>query len=188
MLLLASASPRRRELLLAAGVEFSLFSPQIDEAVKRGEAPKALVRRLAEEKARAASEEARRLGLRHVLAADTVVALGRVILNKPKDAADATRMMRLLSAKTHHVFTGCSLLDAKSAKQRTIVVATQVRFRKLSREDVARYVAGGEGADKAGAYAIQGEGAALIADVHGSYTNVIGLPVAEVLALIGGAK
>lgn len=184
MLLLASQSPRRRELLKAAGVSFQLFSPSIDETPAKRERPKDLVRRLAQQKAAAALEEARRIGATHVLAADTVVALGITVMNKPEDDGDAARMLRRLSGKSHHVFTGCSVLDVKSGKQRTIVVGTAVRFRKLSRADIERYVSGGEGRDKAGAYAIQGEGAALIDDVRGSYTNVIGLPVPEVLALL----
>jgi septum formation protein len=184
VLLLASQSPRRRELLAAAGLSFHLYSPFIDETPKRGELPRALVRRLAQQKAMAALVEAQHLGATHVIAADTVVALAKTVMNKPQDDKEAARMLEKLSGRVHHVFTGCSVLSVKSGAQKTIVVATEVKFRKLSAADVARYVQSGEGRDKAGAYAIQGEGAVLIASVRGSYTNVIGLPVQEVLALL----
>jgi septum formation protein len=183
VLLLASASPRRRELLKAAGLEFTVHSANIDETPKKKESPKDLVKRLAESKARASLDQAKAAGASKIIAADTVVARGLTVLNKPVDAADAARMIKLLSGRTHHVYTGVSVLTV-NGKQKTIVVATQVRFRKLSRDDIARYVESGEGLDKAGAYAIQGLGAALIDDVQGSYTNVIGLPVAETLALL----
>ena len=183
MFLLASASPRRHELLSAAGLKFTVYPADIDETPNKKEAPKDLVRRLAENKARASLEEAKRVGATKIIAADTVVARGLTVLNKPKDAADAARMIKLLSGRTHHVYTGVSVLTV-NGKQKTVVVATQVRFRKLSRDDIARYVDSGEGLGKAGAYAIQGLGAALIDDVQGSYTNVVGLPVAETLALL----
>lgn len=176
-ILLASQSPRRRELLAAAGVSFETFSPSIDETPGRGELPRVLVRRLARQKAETAKDRAA-----IVIAADTVVALGAHVLNKPEDDADAARMLRSLSGKWHHVFTGCCVINR--GRVRSIVVGTAVQFRKLSKADIARYVDCGEGRDKAGAYAIQGVGSALIDRVRGSYTNVIGLPVPEVLELL----
>lgn len=176
MILLASASPRRRDLLQACGLTFEVFSPDVDETPLRGETPSALVRRLALLKAAAARE---RFPGHVVIAADTTVALNGRSLGKPRDAAEARRMLRALSGKTHFVHTGFCV------DTRARVVTTRVTFRKLSRADIDRYVASGECFDKAGAYAIQGVGAALVARVSGSYTNVIGLPVAEVLQSLG---
>ena len=175
MIVLASASPRRRDLLTAAGLSFEIFAPDVDETPLRGETPPAMVKRLSRVKAAAA---AARFPGRLVIAADTTVALNGRSLGKPRDAAEAKRMLRALSGKTHFVHTGFCV------GTRARVVTTRVTFRELSRADIDRYVASGECFDKAGAYAIQGVGAALVERVSGSYTNVIGLPVAEVLALL----
>ena len=180
-LLLASASPRRRDLLLNAGVAFEVFSADIDETPLKKEAPKDLVKRLAIKKAEAALAEAKTRGLKAILASDTTVALGLTILNKPTDDKDAERMLRALSGKIHAVHTGVCVLDVRTGKAKSFVVSTKVKFRKLNRADVARYLATGEGRDKAGAYAVQGIGAALIEWLEGSYTNVIGLPLQETL-------
>jgi septum formation protein len=175
-ILLASQSPRRKTLLENAGVSFNVHSTDIDESVRRGEHPRAFVKRLANEKAEAAP------ACDCVIAADTTVALGTKILNKPTDSADAVRMLRALSGRIHEVHTGVCVKRGKRSK--SFVVTTQVKFRKLSRKDVERYVATGECFDKAGAYAIQGIGAGLVDWLRGSYTNVIGLPVDETLAAL----
>lgn len=178
-ILLASASPRRRDLLLAAGLVFDIYAPDVDETPLRGESPARMVKRLARIKAETALQ--RRPDARIVIAADTTVAIAGRSLGKPRNAAEAQRMLRELSGKTHFVHTGFCVA---AARVKSAVVTTRVTFRTLSRADIARYVASGECFDKAGAYAIQGVGAALIARVQGSYTNVIGLPVAEVLACV----
>ncbi len=185
-LLLASQSPRRRELLAHAGVSFETFAPDIDEVPKRGESPVAMVKRLARAKALAAIDRARATGCAVVIASDTTVARGAKVMNKPRDDRDAARMLRALSGVRHAVHTAVSVLDVARGRARTFVVSTRVTFRRLSSEDVRRYVASGEGRDKAGAYAIQGIGAGLIERIEGSYTNVIGLPLAETLAAIQG--
>lgn len=180
-LLLASQSPRRRELLTNAGVAFRVVSPNIDETPRAKESPRALVRRLSRAKAAAVSAEPRE----SVLAADTVVAVGARIMNKPTDDAEAARMLRSLSGRWHEVHTGFCLRAGEDDVAR--VVTTKVKFRVLSAADIKRYIATGEGRDKAGAYAIQGIGAQLVSEVRGSYTNVIGLPIAEVLEALAWA-
>jgi septum formation protein len=180
MLILASQSPRRRELLENAGVRFRVVAPDVDETPRPKESPRVLVRRLA--RAKAAAVPAMR---ESVLAADTVVAVGARILGKPTDDRDAARMLRLLSGRWHEVHTGFCLRSGEEEFAR--VVTTRVRFRALALADLRRYIATGEGRDKAGAYAIQGIGAHLVSDVRGSYTNVIGLPIAEVLEALAWA-
>lgn len=174
-LILASASPRRAELLRSAGVVFDVAVAGVDEAVRRGEAPRAYVRRVAREKAAAVPGHA-------VLAADTTVAIRWEILGKPADDLEAAAMLRRLSGRAHRVYTAVALRHG--AQTFELLVATQVRFRELSDHDIALYLARGEALDKAGAYGIQGAGGALVADVRGSYTNVVGLPLAETLALL----
>jgi septum formation protein len=175
-ILLASQSPRRKTLLQNAGLAFEVHATDIDERVRRGERPRAFVKRLATEKAAAAP------AAECVIAADTTVAIGAKILNKPVDASDAARMLRALSGKVHEVHTGVCV--KRGHESRSFVVTTQVKFRKLSRADIDRYIASGECFDKAGAYAIQGIGAGLVDWLRGSYTNVIGLPVDETLAAL----
>jgi septum formation protein len=175
-LILASASPRRRWLLGALGVTFSVLPVDIDERPRPGENPAAFARRMAWEKARAA------LGLhgRWVLGADTVVELDGRIFGKPVDGEDAVAMLGCLSGRTHLVRTGVTLLDPSGVAAEQALVTTEVSFRPLDAATIAAYVATGEPLDKAGAYAIQGEGAHLVDAVVGSYTNVIGLPLPEV--------
>lgn len=180
MLLLASASPRRRDLLSAAGVAFTVAPADIDESRLPGEDPRAYVRRVATAKARAVAVRAP--GAR-VIAADTTVALDGHVLGKPADAADATAMLTALSGRTHHVHTAVVVIDAGRVRRR--VVTTQVRFRALRPDEIAAYIATGEPFDKAGGYGIQGAGGALVDHVRGSYTNVVGLPLAQALALLG---
>jgi septum formation protein len=178
-IILASASPRRAELLRAAGIDYDVIVANVDEGVRPGEAAHAYVRRLAEEKARAV--EARAAGS-PVLGADTVVVLGDSILAKPADPAEAARMLKALSGRSHEVLTGIALLHGGACVSR--VAATRVEFATLTDADIARYVASGEPLDKAGAYAIQGLASRFVTRIDGSYSNVVGLPVALVWELL----
>jgi septum formation protein len=186
MLVLASASPRRRELLSQAGFSFEVHPAQIPEEPKPGEDPIAYVIRLAREKAQAVfdqlSANPETAANLTVLGADTTVTLDNHILGKPEDPADAGRMLRLLSGRTHRVITGIAVVTA----ERTEVAAevTGVKFLTLSDEEIAAYVATGEPMDKAGAYAIQGRAARWIPRIEGDYFNVVGLPLALVSTLL----
>jgi septum formation protein len=182
-LVLASASPRRAELLRAAGFDFDTCVVDVDELVRPGEAPRNYVRRLAMEKSAAVldSEKGSHL-FSVVLGADTAVVVDDEILGKPRDGEDAAAMLRKLSGRRHEVMTGVSLrtheLEVGS------VEVTAVEFSALSDQEIARYVASGEGQDKAGAYAIQGMASRFIPWIQGSYSNVVGLPVAVVQELL----
>jgi septum formation protein len=179
MLILASASPRRAELLRAAAIAFETLAVHIDEAPLADELPEPHVRRLAEAKARAAS--ARRPGA-IVLGADTVVVADDRILGKPRDAVDAARMLSLLAGREHEVLTGVCLVTADAAIVE--VERSRVWFSPLNAEEIAWYVASGEPMDKAGAYAIQGLASRFVERIEGSYSNVVGLPVALVYRLL----
>ncbi len=180
-LVLASASPRRRELLASAGLDFVVAPAPIDESRRHGEPPLAYVRRMAREKA-AAALAGQALGDRVVLAADTIVTRDDEVFGKPGSAEDAHATLRALSGGTHAVMTSVAVRTA----QRTLVrvVRTRVTFRPLTAADIARYLATGEAWDKAGAYGFQGHGGALVARIVGSPTNVIGLPLPETLVLL----
>jgi septum formation protein len=217
MLVLASASPRRRELLAQVGYRFEVHPAHIPEDPLPGEDPIVYVTRLAREKAEAVFRELTSRSHRsldggdgeedgvssaaanlagvgrpplqpvrrpavQVLGADTTVTLDNTILGKPEDAADAARMLRLLSGRTHRVITGVALVTAKGAQVAAEVTA--VRFLTLSDEDIAEYIASGEPMDKAGAYAIQGRAARWIPRIEGCYFNVVGLPLALVCTLL----
>ena len=174
MLILASQSPRRREILSAAGIQFEVRAAGVVEEVLPGEVPKDHVRRLAMEKASAI----KRLDGEAVLGADTVVVVDEEILGKPKDSMDARRMLGKLSGRKHVVITGVALVHAGG-----VVVddcQTVVHFVPLSESEIAAYVASGEPDDKAGAYAIQGLASKFIDRIEGDYTNVVGLPAAIV--------
>ncbi|HEX8698059.1 MAG TPA: Maf family protein [Myxococcaceae bacterium] len=177
-LVLASASPRRRDLLSQLGLRFTVAAADLDETPLPAEAADVYVRRLAQEKARAV---AARFPTAWVLAADTTVALGAELLGKPRDAAEARQMLTRLSGKTHNVYTGVALAGRTSA---ATVVRTGVTFRTLTVGEIDWYVGTGEPLDKAGAYAVQGKGGFLVAAVEGSPTNVIGLPLGETLELL----
>jgi septum formation protein len=184
-LVLASASPRRAALLESVHLGFEVRPPDIDESPLDGEDPVAYVRRLSQEKAAAVVGPDDRSGV-IVLAADTTVALGRVILGKPDDDDAARDMLRRLSGRTHQVLTGVTLHSDDDVS--TIAVSTDVRFAPLDDAVVEWYVALGEGADKAGGYALQGAGAALVERIDGSVSNVIGLPLAETIGLLHSAS
>lgn len=173
--MLASASPRRAELLAAAGVTFAVDTADIDETPRPDEAPDAYVRRLALEKARAVA--ARHPGQR-VLGADTTVVVDGAILGKPVDAADARDMLRRLSGRAHQVLTGVALVGG--ATDQVDLAVTDVWFAPMSEADIDAYVASGEPMDKAGAYGIQGRASCFVTRIDGSYSNVVGLPVALV--------
>jgi septum formation protein len=168
---LASRSPRRAELLQAAGIEFTSRAADIDETLREGEAPRDYVLRLAEEKAQAipAGED------EIVLGADTSVVLGGEIMGKPVDAADATRMLRALSGQRHEVITGVCL--KRGIEVLCDVASTAVWFAPLSDAEIATYVESEEPMDKAGAYGIQGLASRFVERIDGSYTNVVGLPI-----------
>jgi nucleoside triphosphate pyrophosphatase len=178
-LVLASASPRRRWLLEKLGRPFDVDVPDIVEIVRTGERPEAFAQRMADEKAAAVA-----LRRRHawILAADTVVTLEASALGKPKDGAEAVAMLTALAGRAHVVFTGVALVRPNGATAERMVIGTPVAFRALNRAEIDAYIATGEPFDRAGAYAIQGEGAHLVDRVEGSYTNVIGLPLPEVAA------
>ncbi len=178
-LILASASPRRADLLTAAGFTFDVHPVEVDESVLPGEKPDAYVLRLALAKGRACA--ARHPGS-VVLAADTSVVVDDRILGKPEDASDAENMLRALSGRTHEVLTGVAL--CRDGREAAEVVCTSVRFAHLSPAEVRWYVASGEPRDKAGAYAVQGLASRYVDSVEGSYSNVVGLPVATVYRLL----
>jgi septum formation protein len=179
VLILASASPRRRALLEQLGVEHVVRPAEIDESLTEGQTPSEHAERLAREKARRVSAE--EAGF--VLGADTVVLVDGALLEKPRDAVDAERMIRLLSGRTHEVIT-CVALARGGAVLESFRSVTKVTFRPLDDETVARYVAHGEGRDKAGAYGIQGVGGGLIQSIDGDYGTVVGLPLGPTLLLL----
>ena len=181
-LILASASPRRLDLLAQAGIAPDAVRPtDIDETPIAGELPRATALRLARAKAAAVASGPGDL----VLAADTVVALGRRQLGKPADAGEAARFLALLSGRRHRVVTAVVLRAGDAERQR--VVETAVRFKRLSEAEIAAHVASGDWRGKAGGYAIQGRAGMLIPWIGGSYSNVVGLPLAETVALLEGA-
>jgi septum formation protein len=186
MLVLASRSPRRSELLRLAGIPFVVRPVDVDETAHNGEAPDHYTQRIAEEKARAVDAAPGEI----VLGADTVVTIDHHLLGKPADAADAARMLRLLSDRRHEVITGICLKRGRQIVRDMAV--TRVWFTALSEDEIREYVASGEPFDKAGAYAIQGLASKYIERVDGSYANVVGLPVALVYhhlrAYSGGAQ
>ena len=175
-IILASGSPRRRELLAGLGWNFEVIPPQVDEKKIDGEPPAELVKRLAEEKA--SSVASRFLG-NWVLGADTVVALEGRILGKPNSEGEAAEMIAELSGRTHSVFTGVALI-APDGRKLINAEETRVTFRPLEKEDILAYIALGESMDKAGAYAIQERGTLLAERIDGCYFNVVGLPLFRV--------
>lgn len=188
-LVLASGSPRRLALINQAGIEPDMLLPaEIDEIPQRGELPRACANRLAHAKAKAALEIVRNdedLRGAFILAADTVVAVGRRILPKAELLDEAAQCLRLLSGRNHRVYTGiCLVTPREGFRQR--LVETRVRFRRLSEQDIEAYLASGEWRGKAGGYAAQGIAGTFIVKLVGSYTNVVGLPLYETFTLLDG--
>ena len=185
-LVLASASPRRADLLHAAGIAFDVRIPDVDESARAGESPEEYVGRVAEAKARAVIAAGER---RAILSADTVVVIGGRVLGKPMDSVDARRMLESLSGRTHVVLTAVCVVSAeeeRSTVTRAIacqVASTVVEFEAMTPAEIDWYVATGEPVGKAGAYAIQGLASRFVSRIEGSYTNVVGLPVALVYRL-----
>jgi septum formation protein len=188
-LVLASGSPRRLALLNQAGVEPDALRPaDVDEIPNKGELPRALANRLARSKADAALDGVRldeELRGSFVLAADTVVAVGRRILPKAELLDEAAQCLRLLSGRSHRVYTGVCLVTPKETFRQRLV-ETRVRFKRLSSEDIEAYLASGEWRGKAGGYAAQGIAGTFIVKMVGSYSNVVGLPLYETAALLSG--
>ena len=179
-LILASGSPRRRELLTSMGYTFEIISPDVDEHV---EGPAREVVGILAERKGAAVAAAQENGI--VIAADTLVAYDGKALGKPVDAADAKRMLLLLSGRTHEVFTGVAIFDAATGKKSVRVVRTGVTFRALTDAEIDAYIATDEPMDKAGAYAIQGGAHGFVESFEGPYENVIGFPVRDVREMLG---
>jgi septum formation protein len=188
-LVLASGSPRRLSLLNQAGIEPDALQPvEIDEVPVKGELPRALANRLAKEKAQAALSSVRideELRGSYILAADTVVAVGRRVLPKAEMLDEAAQCLRLLSGRNHRVYTGICVVTPKEAF-RSRLIETRVRFKRLSTQDLEAYLASGEWRGKAGGYAIQGLAGTFVVKLVGSYTNVVGLPLYETMSLLGG--
>lgn len=178
-MILASSSPRRKELLSQIGVQFTIDVADINETPHENETPVMYVERMALEKARTVAE-------RHpdnvVLGSDTSVIFNDHILGKPLNTAEAMAMLKSLSGQTHYVLSAVALVCGQ--QERVVSVSTQVKFRVLSDEEITAYVNTGEPADKAGSYGIQGLGAILVAGIEGSYSNVVGLPLTETAALL----
>ena len=186
---LASGSPRRLSLVNQAGIEPDALKPaDIDETPKRGELPRAYANRLAHAKAFAAletSSSTTNCAVRFILAADTVVAVGRRILPKAEMLDEAAQCLRLLSGRNHRVHTSVCLVTPREAFRQRLV-ETRVRFKRLSDEDIEAYLASGEWRGKAGGYAAQGIAGSFIVKIVGSYSNVVGLPLYELVSMLGG--
>ena len=203
-IVLASASPRRKELLERLGFTVKVIPPSIDEVRLEGEGPELFVKRMARAKCLAVVERmsqtlytdaetgvrrppsvaGRTQDTRWVIGADTVVVLGDLILGKPKDTAEAAEMLTRLSGNTHRVITGFCIHDLRKNKEGVQAVGTDVRFKRLTAGEIEKYVAVGESMDKAGAYAVQGVGAYLVDSIVGSYTNVVGLPLCQTVEMM----
>lgn len=178
-LVLASGSPRRKELLALLGLSFDILVSDADETIAPGTNPQQAVQELAYRKASAVANtlDGSAPG-RVVLGADTIVVVDGEILGKPADADDAARMLRLLSGRAHSVYTGIALVEAGGGRVVRDVRGTEVVMKELGDEQIRAYISTGEPMDKAGAYAIQGKAVQFITEIHGDYTNVVGLPVA----------
>ncbi len=177
-IILASASPRRVELLASAGINFEVTPGAVPETILAGETPKEHVLRLSREKALAV---AGKTAGRFFIGADPIVVCGGEIMGKPEDSADAERMLRKLSGNAHEVITGFTVYDREEDVLESRAVSTRVYFKNLSGEEIRAYIGTGCPFDKAGAYAIQGGAAYMIPKIEGSYTNVVGLPLCEVV-------
>lgn len=182
-IVLASASPRRRELLTQVGVKFSVVPSTAPEEVLPDETPEAHVTRLSLAKAREVAARAEVAG-RWFIGSDTVVVRDGVILGKPRDASGAAAMLRSLSGRSHRVWSGYAIIDRLSATEEAAACVTEVTFKELTDAEIAGYIATGEPMDKAGAYGIQGIGMFMVSAINGSYPNVVGLPVCDVVSCL----
>ena len=180
-LVLASSSPRRRAYLKELGIPFRHVSPDVDETRRRGESPRAYVRRVAVEKATAISV---RYPSSWVVAADTTVVIDKTVLGKPQSAAHARKMLRKLSGRSHRVLSGMALVHRSDAVVRSAVSSTRVFIRPLTADEIRWYVGTGEPLDKAGAYGAQGKGGLLVERVEGSFSNVVGFPLEKFYELM----
>jgi len=176
--ILASASPRREELLRSVGLKFKIIPAHVNEEYLAGESPREHVKRLSRNKAMAIAQKNPDAW---VLGADTIVVIDGLILGKPKNKKQAREMLERLSGREHKVFTGFTLVHVTSKIYKTKVISSAVQFKKISTEEMEWYISCDEPYDKAGGYAVQGKGAYFIKSIRGSYTNVIGLPLCEVL-------
>jgi septum formation protein len=176
-LILASASVRRAEVLHDAGLSFSVLSSAVDETPMPGESPSELVQRLADAKAELVA--ARAVGPAIVIAADTEVVLDGQVLGKPRTSEDARQMLAKLSARTHSVLTGVTLIRLPDVERRSFIETTRVQFAPIPDEEITRYLATGEPFDKAGSYAIQGRAGRYVPRIEGCYFNIVGLPLAR---------
>ena len=180
-IILASASPRRKEILENTNIKFDIISSSIEELVLDGESPCQMVMRLAFEKGiDIASKHKSDL----VISADTIVVLDNNILGKPKDEEEARQMISNLSGRTHQVITGISLINLENNKKIIDYVISNVKFKKLSKDDINDYIKTKESLDKAGAYGIQGYGALLVEEIQGDYFNIVGLPISKLSDLL----
>ncbi len=179
--ILASGSPRRRELLRQIGFSFTVIPSRLEETNQRGMEPRGHATYYAKEKAK---EVAQRYPEQWVLAADTIVVVAEEILGKPVNVTEATAMLSRLSGRSHHVITGVCLLHAQCGVEESQAVETEVFMRRLGAADIEGYIATGEPMDKAGAYGIQGIGGCLVQRIEGSYSNVVGLPLCEIVELL----
>jgi septum formation protein len=188
-LVLASGSPRRLALLQQAGIEPDALLPaDVDETPLKGESPRDLVKRLARDKAEVARKVARAgddLREAYIVSADTVVAVGRRILPKAEVVDEAAACLRMLSGRSHRVYTAVSVVTPKDAVRQRLV-ETRLRFKRLSKDEIESYLASGEWRGKAGGYAIQGFAGSFVVKLAGSYTNVVGLPLYETVSLLDG--
>ncbi len=182
-LVLASASPRRRELLQRVGLKFAVVPSRAAEIEQAGETPEQHVIRLSEDKAREVASRPGQAG-RFFIGSDTIVLRDNDILGKPADAVQATAMLRSLSGRQHRVLSGFAVIDRSSDQCWSSAVSTRVQFKQLNEDEIAGYIATGEPFDKAGGYAIQGIGTFMVRAIEGSYSNVVGLPLAELLDLL----
>jgi len=180
-IILASASPRRRELMSQVGIKFDVIPSNVDEEPLDGETPEEHVLRLAAEKARDVAGRMDGAGERWVIGSDTIVVADSEIMGKPADRRDAVNMLKKLSGREHRVITAYCIINSDSRDELRRCVETLVRFRHLKDSEIEAYVDSGEPMDKAGAYAIQGLGSFMVEEIRGSYSNVVGLPICQVV-------
>lgn len=185
MIILASGSPRRRELLALLGLPFEVISSDADESTPPGLAPAEIVRRLALRKAEAVRPSAGERGA-VIVGSDTIVVLGNQVLGKPADKQDSRDMLQLLQGRTHQVYTGVACIGLPEGKTVVEHRVTSVTMRAMSMDEISAYIATGEPADKAGSYAIQGLGATLVERIEGCYFNVVGLPLSLLGEMLSG--